>query len=81
MINIQDTIIVQTPKIAKTISISILELVLNTKAIIKVLYYDDDYKIIENKILSLEQPDYGNWGSDDNFIINWVFEKLGLNPK
>lgn len=81
MISIQDYIIEQKPKIANLISITINSIELNTCAQIKVLFYNNDFQIIDNKLLVLQQPDYGNWGSDDQFIIDWVFQQLGLNPK
>ena len=38
-------------------------------------YLNEKEKI---KHLVLEQPDYSNWGTDDQFIVNWTLQQLGL---
>jgi hypothetical protein len=45
----------------------------------KVLAYlytnENVYKTFD---LILEQPEYGNWGVDDSFILDWLVAKLGV---
>jgi len=71
----------QSPIIETAVRIVVLSVDLNVSANIDAQLLDSNNNIVDVKHLILAQPDYGNWGSDDNFIINWVFEKLGLNPK
>jgi len=51
MISIQDYIIEQKPKIANLISITINSIELNTCAQIKVLFYNNEFQIIDNKLI------------------------------
>jgi hypothetical protein len=40
------------------------------------LFSNNDY--VDSKSYLLEGDDYTNWGNDDNYIIDYVLDKLGL---
>jgi hypothetical protein len=77
-IPIQPVIKPQDPIIYNSVSINITGIVLNECAYIQVLLYSDDKSKVDNKALTLTQPDYSNWGSNDQFIIDWVFQQLNF---
>ena len=81
MMNIEPVVKPQEPIIMNSISITVTEIELNVKANIRVVFYDNDYNSIKTEYLILQQPDYSYWGTDDQFIVNWALQKLGLNPK
>ena len=37
---------------------------------------DIDDKIIDTRLYLLQGDDYNNWGTDDNYLVNWVKTKL-----
>lgn len=61
--------------------IEVQEIQLNVCAKIRVILYDSLKTKADAKYLTLLQPEYSNWGSDDNFIVNWVCNQLGLTLK
>jgi hypothetical protein len=80
-IKIEPIVKPQDPIIMSSVNITVTEIDLNTKANIRVIFYDNDYNSIKTEYLVLEQPDYSNWGTDDQFIVDWTLQQLGLNPK
>jgi hypothetical protein len=70
----------QSPIIKSSVIINVLRVTLGISAEIEVRFLNPDGVIIEIKYLTLSQPDYANWGSDDQFIVDWVFSQLGLLP-
>jgi hypothetical protein len=39
-----------------------------------------DNSLVENKTIDVTGEDYNNWGNDDQYIVNFVLNKLGLTP-
>lgn len=72
----------QVPKMATRMKINV-NVVLDERAIINVCLYDDDneYIPIFTKMIVLEGDAYKNWGQDDNYIKDIVFEALGMKTK
>lgn len=70
----------QSPIIISSVSISVSQVVLGVSALVEVKSLNPDGLVVEVQYLTLSQPDYSYWGSDDSFIVNWVFTQLGLSP-
>lgn len=72
----------QVPKMATRMKINV-NVVLDEKAIINVCLYDDDneYIPIFTKMIILEGDAYKNWGQDDSYIKDIVFEALGMKKQ
>jgi hypothetical protein len=51
---------------------------INTSATIYVIIFDESGLNIGNKIFTIGQNDYIQWGTDDTFITNYVKAKLAL---
>jgi hypothetical protein len=53
---------------------------LGCKAIVRALFYgsENQFDPIAIKIVVLEGDDYKNWGTDDAYLENIVFERLGI---
>ena len=62
------------------IKISVLSVELFKNIVLRVSMFADK-TIVENKILKVEGEDYANWGNDDQYIVNYCLNKLGLTPK
>jgi hypothetical protein len=73
-----------TPKTittSKTISSFLIERItveLNTSAVIQVIIFDSQGNDIGTKSLTMEHPDYVQWGTDDTYITTFVKAKLAL---
>jgi hypothetical protein len=46
------------------------------KASILVMLFDENDKLIDNRIYIIEGEDFLNWGTDDKYLVNWVKNKL-----
>lgn len=67
---------VTTTNVMTKMSIRRITINLNTSANIMVDLFDDNNRFIQMKILTLAGEDYSNWGTDDNYIIEWVKQNL-----
>ena len=47
-----------------------------TKATILVMLFDENDKLIDNRVYVIEGEDFLNWGTDDKYLVNWVKNKL-----
>ena len=56
--------------------IQIMNLNLNNSVSILVGLIDDNGALVDNRIYTIEQPEYGQWGDNDQFIIDYVNAKL-----
>ena len=61
-------------------TVSIYEVVLFVKARLRVALYDNG-TFISVKDIDIEGEDYLQWPQDDNYIINYVCNKLGFTLK
>jgi hypothetical protein len=77
-IPVKDYLVIQEPKIAKSISIQVVSLKLNESVTLDVYLYDTNAYFIEKKIFHLENDEYKAWGNDDSYIENIIFSKIGL---
>ena len=75
--NIEPKEIITTTTITK-ITITTHNIIINYSINLLVGYYDDKDKYVETIHLVLDGEDYKQWGSDDNYLLNWVCNKLNL---
>ena len=80
VINIEDKQIVKTSNI-KSIEVKIYKILLFTSVSVIVYMKDICNRLVDVKNLTLEGQDYINWGNDDNYIINYVLEKLDMKKE
>ena len=59
-------------------SISLSNLILFTSVDILVCFYDVNDNFIDMTTLTLDGYDYSAWYDDDNYLIEWVKNKLSL---
>lgn len=60
------------------ISINIDTMILGVSATFRVRLYTDNLSNVE-KLVKIEGEEYLNWSNDDNYIIQLIFQKLGIN--
>ncbi len=78
-VNIQDSAYVKTNTIDNVlIKITNVQLF---KSVTVVASLFENNKIIDNKVVMIEGADYNAWSNDDNYIVNFVLNKLGLIKK
>ena len=76
---IQPTVITETKNIAKVdIRIVNIDLFKSVSVNCTLLDADDNYCGTRNVVIA--QPEYDNWTSDDNTLIDMVLQKLGFTP-
>ena len=68
----------QSPIIESAVKVIVLSVDLGVSANIDAHILNESGGVVEVKSLQLIQPEYSFWGSDDNFIINWTLQQLGL---
>jgi hypothetical protein len=67
-----------TTKVITSFSVNVNNLVLNTSATLAVQLYDQSGMLIDMKMLEIRGDDYTNWGNNDEYIVNYVAQKLGF---
>lgn len=79
---IKDKVIEQDPKVAKRVQIEIVQLKLYESVTVNVKFFSstEDYmmEVVDEKVLVISGEDYNNWGSDDTYLENIVFQKLEI---
>jgi hypothetical protein len=72
---------VQFPKTAVRMKIDI-SVILDEKAIVRVSFYENDneYQPLDVKVFHVDGLEYKAWGTNDDYIKNIVYTKLGINP-
>lgn len=60
--------------------ITTIEIILNTKANIRVILFSEDRTRCQDKYLVMEGEDYALWGDQDNYVYLWVCNQLGIAP-
>jgi hypothetical protein len=78
-INIEDYNLVKT-SIINNIKIKIMKIELYKSITLSVSLLTNNINI-DNKIITISGKDYNNWGNDDNYIVNFVLNNLGLTKK
>ena len=71
--------IIPTDKITVVVrfAIYISDLVVNTSAVFKVVSFNIRDEPIETVYVTLEGVDYTNWGTNDDYVIQFIATKLG----
>jgi len=67
-----------TTKTIVRFSLDISQMELSISATFRVSLYDANDKYISNKYVIIEGQDYLDWGNDDQYVINFVAQKLGF---
>jgi len=76
-VNVQSKDIVTTQTVSK-IKIDDIKVNLNSSARITVQLLNEDGGLVGVEFVNMAGSDYDNWGSDDQYLVNFVFTKLGL---
>lgn len=76
-INVQDKTITTTT-IVKSIEIESVELKIGDSAKVFVRLLNENGGLVSNEIVRLEGTDYSNWGTDDQYLVDFVLTTLGL---
>ena len=61
-----------------SVSVRVVELQLGTSATLSVQLLDADNNIIKNDRIIVSGADYIAWGTDDDYIKNYVLARYGL---
>ena len=56
----------------------IVLMIFNTSATFRVCLYDAQDKIIDFQDIIIQGQDYLNWNNNDDYIINYIANKLGF---
>lgn len=69
------------PNMKKTVNIckfkyQILEIKLKESVRVAVYLFNDDDILVDSKQYLIDGEEYANWGSDDNYIINLIKQKI-----
>lgn len=59
-----------------TVEVSSVDL--GVSALVRVVLINQELGMSEARDLVLNQPEYSEWGLDDQFVVNWAFEQLGI---
>lgn len=78
---IEDKVQPQPDIVYSIMRYDIMQIVPNTSARIYATLYNADKTQRKDTVLVLEQPEYANWGADDQFIEDWVVKQLGVTLK
>ena len=70
--------IVPTTKVISGFDIQNIDLVLFNSARIVVRLLNEDGSVIDFTNIIMDSEDYIKWGSDDQYIINFIASKLGF---
>jgi hypothetical protein len=81
VVNIVPVEIPQLPIVETAVRVIVLSVDLGVSASIDAQILDSAGVVVEVKHLKLEQPDYSQWGTDDEFVVNWTLAQLGLSKQ
>jgi hypothetical protein len=68
-----------TGPVAKKVTITVDEIVLNSHAKITVSFFDENGSCVDNKFLKMEGSDYDGWGTDDEYVKSWTLAQLNIS--
>ena len=69
-----------TVETSNKIAIYVLNIELFNKATIHVHFLNADDRNIHLEVLEMTGDDYSAWGTDDQYVVTWTLNKLGLSP-
>lgn len=78
-INVQDKQVITTQTI-KSVQIDSVEVKLNESATFVVRLLNENSNLISVEVIKMTGADYENWGSDDNYVTNYILNYLNLIP-
>jgi hypothetical protein len=67
-----------TVKTVSSININVNNVVIFQSAVITVTFYDVNQQFVSIQSLELAGEDYSNWGSNDDYILNYVSTALNI---
>lgn len=67
-----------TTKVVVRFAMDIIDLVLNTSATFRVITYDIEGSSIDTTTVILAGEAYSNWGTNDEYVIQFVATQLGF---
>ena len=71
----------QSPIVETAVRVIVLSVDLGMSASIEAQILNAEGSIVAVVPLKLEQPDYSEWGLDDEFVVNWTLTQLGLSKQ
>jgi len=71
----------QSPIVETAVRVIVLSVDLGVSASIEAQILNAEGSIVSVVPLKLEQPDYSEWGLDDEFVVNWTLTQLGLSKQ
>lgn len=63
-----------------SITIQVSSIVFNLSALLLVSLYDENDKYISTVNMELTGDDYTNWGNNDDYLLQYVSQKLNITP-
>lgn len=66
-------------KILKSFSVKIVDFVFNKGVVLLVTFYDATGVIHDTQYLELSGDEYNAWSNDDNYVIDYVCQKYGMD--
>jgi len=78
VVNIVPVEIPQSPIIQTAVRVIVLSVDLGVSASIEAQILNTEGVIVAVVPLKLEQPEYSEWGLDDEFVVNWTLQQLGV---
>lgn len=67
-----------TVRTITSFSVQVLQINLFKSALLNIRFFGNNKELVESQILEITGEDYSNWGSDDNYINNFVASKFNL---
>lgn len=61
--------------------VHIIDVRIFESVMLSVDFFDENGNCVDRTRLHLTGDDYSNWGTDDNYLVNYVTEKYGLTVK
>lgn len=75
-IEIKESVLTEVHKI-KRICVMVTNVILHVSCTVAYSLFDDTGRIVKTDVLILTGDDYTNWGSNDNYIQDFILTKLG----
>lgn len=63
-----------------SITIQVSSIIFNLSALLLVSLYDENDKYISTVNMELTGDDYTNWGNNDDYLLQYVSQKLNITP-
>ena len=68
-----------TTKTITSFKIDRIEISLFQSAVITVILLDSSNSVLDVKFINMKSADYSKWSADDNYVIEFIKEKLGFS--